>query len=159
MTRALIYSPFKYYFGVFAPLLFCSFIALFYRPTGTLAQEIFHIHRSFHWLKNDVIIYSLPAGLWVFSLTLISFSIKKYRFLFSIAPLFFVVGLEFLQFFHVTDGTFDLYDIFVPLTCYFIAYMLYLLNMKYFAIKSSSLWHHFVYVGFFISVCLADIIH
>ncbi len=157
MTRALTYSPFKYYFGIFAPFLFCCLIALFFRPSGTLAKEFLHIHQSFHWIKNDIIIYNLPAGLWVFSLTLISFNIQKLRLLFFLAPLSFIVILEILQYLAITDGTYDILDIIIPFSFFLISILLYSFNRNYFSLKKDKVWSQITYFSLFISVILADV--
>jgi len=73
----------------------------------------------------DFIIYSLPEGLWVFSVTLISkdlfLKIGRVTILLLYVPLLFSIGLEFLQYFHVTNGRFDFWDILVSVFFWFIA--------------------------------------
>jgi hypothetical protein len=64
---------------------------------------------------KDVVIYSLPEGLWVFCITLTSkpfyIRLNKRRFNCVFIPLIFSVGLEMLQLFHITRGRFDFMDI------------------------------------------------
>jgi hypothetical protein len=64
---------------------------------------------------NNVVIYSLPEGLWVFCITLTSkpyyIRLNNLRFDCVFIPLIFCVSLEILQFFHITRGRFDLMDI------------------------------------------------
>lgn len=62
-------------------------------------------------------IYSLPGGIWVYVTTIIA---KKYdcsenKFIkgITLIPSIYAVGLEFLQLFHFTDGTFDWVDLFI----------------------------------------------
>lgn len=103
------------------------FIYLFYRTERTLVNEIaIHLitlngYRSLksavvHFLPlHDIIIYSLPEGLWVFCITIASLpyyvNMGTWRFRCLFLPLIFCVGLEFLQLVGVTNGRFDLIDI------------------------------------------------
>ncbi len=60
-------------------------------------------------------IYSLPSGIWVLVLTsLLSQNhiyIKKARLPLDYLPITYGIILEFFQFFHITNGTFDIVDI------------------------------------------------
>jgi hypothetical protein len=63
------------------------------------------------------VIYSLPGGIWVYVTTIIA---KKYdgsenKFIkgITLIPSIYAVGLEFLQLFHFTDGTFDWVDLLI----------------------------------------------
>jgi hypothetical protein len=64
---------------------------------------------------NELIIYSLPGGLWVFvsTVALKDFFIvlKKYTLNLMFLPLTIAIGLEFSQLFHFSNGTFDGCDI------------------------------------------------
>ena len=108
-------------------LLLSLFIYLFYRTEKTVATEIFIrlvSPATFHEWKNSLThllplneysIYSLPEGLWVFAVTITSkpFFIKAGRLPFPLIywPIFFAVGLEFLQLLHISKGHFDPRDI------------------------------------------------
>jgi hypothetical protein len=116
----------KNYYFIILCLLVSLFIYLFYRTEKTVINEIFISIVSidkFIELRTDItkalllnkhIIYSLPEGLWVFSITLTS------KFLFVkigsreinlfFVPLIFSIGLELFQLFHVTYGRFDFWD-------------------------------------------------
>lgn len=113
-------------------LLISLFIYLFYRTDRTLVNQlaIYLISLdSYTALKTtiarhlpllDIIVYSLPEGLWVLCITLTS---RQYyvtlmgRSMNCIyIPLIFSVGLELLQLFHITNGRFDLMDILVSFT-------------------------------------------
>lgn len=117
----------KHYLLLIPCLLLSLFIYLFYRTEKTVVNELFM------WLTSpelyfkvraqiteliplqEHIIYSLPEALWVFCITLTSkflfVKIGKHRVNLVFAPLFFVIGLEFFQLFHLTNGRFDFWDI------------------------------------------------
>ena len=60
-------------------------------------------------------IYSLPGGIWVFVLTSLlnqhSIWFQKARLPLDYLPITYGIILEFFQFFHITNGTFDSMDI------------------------------------------------
>jgi len=108
-------------------LLVSLFIYLFYRTDKTVVNDIFiavFSRSTYYSLRSainrvlplpDLIIYSLPEGLWVFCITLTS---KPYylvagqlHFKLLYLPLVFSVGLELLQLVHITNGRFDWLDI------------------------------------------------
>ena len=108
-------------------LLVCLFIYVFYRTEKTVINQLFlsiFSIESYRGLKhavstflplNEYLIYSLPEGLWILSITITSkfFYLKlagrKFNFVF--APLAFAIGLEICQLLHITNGTFDFIDI------------------------------------------------
>ena len=108
-------------------MLFSLYIYLFYRVDKTVINQIvisLNSLNSYASLKNSIVqsyplpnlvVYSLPEALWVFFITLTSLqfyiSIGKCKFQCKYLPVFFVVLLEFLQFFHFTNGSFDSRDI------------------------------------------------
>ena len=63
----------------------------------------------------NIVIYSLPEGLWVFCITLTSkpyyIRLNNRRFDCVFIPLIFCIGLEILQLFHIARGRFDFMDI------------------------------------------------
>ncbi len=117
----------KYYILITLSLLSSLFIYLFYRTTKTVVNEIFISIISIDTYSamrkyvtmvmplNEHIIYSLPEALWVFCITLTSkslfISIANHEFNLLFAPLFFAIGLELFQLFHLTNGRFDFWDI------------------------------------------------
>jgi uncharacterized membrane protein len=121
--------------------LFSSlFIYLFYRTEHTVVNSLFNIifgHRNYHALKasihtylplNEFIVFSLPEGLWVFCITLTSkdfyLKIGRATIHLAILPLIFVIGLEILQLFHITNGTFDFLDILTALLSWMVGFFL-----------------------------------
>ncbi|GAA4447793.1 hypothetical protein GCM10023189_04650 [Nibrella saemangeumensis] len=121
----------RYYYFIIASLLVSLFIYLFYRTEKTVVNEIairIISFNSYVTVKkaiirflplNEVVIYSLPEGLWVFCITLTS---KPYYIQYKfrqincvVIPLLFSVGLEMCQLLHFTNGRFDPIDIVVSL--------------------------------------------
>ena len=117
----------KNYWLIIFSLLLSLCIYVFYRTEKTLINEmiIWHVpYDNFYALRsnvsfalplNDHIIYSLPEGLWVFCITLTSYSfflrIDKFKINLLYLPLIFSIGLELFQLFNFTNGRFDLWDI------------------------------------------------
>lgn len=121
------------------PLLFCAVICIFYRTANN------HAHFAFDFLTlgnldslksaiqsvaplNDLLIYSIPEGLWVFSLTLLGsrifVKIANKKIHFTHLAIIFALGLEACQFLHLTNGTFDVLDIIASLFFWTLALLL-----------------------------------
>ncbi|MFK7758238.1 MAG: hypothetical protein AB8B53_15010 [Flavobacteriales bacterium] len=64
---------------------------------------------------SEASVSSLPSALWVFSTAMLSSRIqikkKALWYLMFISPLLYSVSLEVLQYYHITDGTFDRVDL------------------------------------------------
>jgi hypothetical protein len=122
-------------------LLLSLFIYLFYRSEKTLVNSIISTlisPETYVIMKRtiatalplaDSIVFSLPGGLWVFCATLLSRGFYLYvlgrEIQVSLAPILFAISLEFFQFFHVTNGRFDLADIAFYLMFWLNAYYCY----------------------------------
>lgn len=112
-------------------MLVSLFIYLFYRTEKTVVNEIFIqliTFTRYSSLKesvndflplNELVIYSLPEGLWIFCITLTSkpfyiqvnqLSIKCVYF-----PIVYAIGLEIFQMLHFVNGRFDFMDIWISL--------------------------------------------
>lgn len=116
----------KYTF-ICVSLLISLFIYLFYRTDRTVVNEIvirMISYETYTSLKayivkllplNDIVIYSLPEGLWVFCITLTSkpyyIKLNKWRIDSVFIPLLLCFGLEIFQLFQLTNGRFDFMDI------------------------------------------------
>jgi hypothetical protein len=122
---------------VFIFLSACLFIYIFYRPEGTLVNivlsDIFP-NESLLSLKkyvtnvlplHELIVYSLPAGLWVFSASILARNLRLRLFKKQINlewfPMAFALWLEFWQYFGIVKGRFDVADIFIVLIFGFMA--------------------------------------
>lgn len=74
---------------------------------------------------NEIFIYSVPEGLWVFSITLtskpyfIGWNCRRLECLFL--PLIYCISLEIFQLLHLTNGRFDLMDIQISILFWLIA--------------------------------------
>ncbi len=110
---------------------------MFYRTENTVVNElaIRYFSRDLYiqaryWVNellplNDFLIYSLPEGLWVFSITLTSkaFYLKLGRIHINgiWAPLLISGGLELLQWANVANGYFDFMDLLASLIGWVVA--------------------------------------
>ena len=119
----------KNYVLIGLSLLISLFIYVFYRTERTLVNELIIRLISVTTYKtlreavahalplNDVIVYSLPEGLWIFCITLTSkpYFIRLYGWYLDCVyiPLVFCISLEMLQLVHITNGRFDWMDILV----------------------------------------------
>lgn len=104
------------------PLLFCAFVALFYRPENTYLNHLMidrvgegFVATRYWWQKSmplsAFLIYSLPGGLWVLVLSLLGWRLKVLGFHLFFLGIIFGLGFEFVQITGLTDGTFDWLDI------------------------------------------------
>lgn len=117
----------KNYLLIGIALLISLFIYLFYRTEKTLVNQLLSrliSAGSYSSLRasiahalplHDIVVYSLPEGLWIFCVTLTS---KPYYIRLNgwhldcvYIPLIFCFSLELMQLVHVTNGRFDLMDI------------------------------------------------
>lgn len=160
----LKYSHTKYYLGVFIPLLLSGLICLMYRSSQTYGnlffEEWFHINIHQNSTPNYILIYNLPAGLWVFSTALLSLDFRitlfrKRNLSVVYLPLVFVIGLEVLQYFNITDGTFDFLDILIPSLFWLTAFFLLRINKVNEKISYSRL-NLFAFEVVFLMVVFAD---
>lgn len=115
------------------------FIYVFYRSDKTVVNELVIFLFSLETYAaikssivstiplNDLVIFSLPGGLWVFCATTLSQGFylrgKHHNIQVTFIPVAFAVGLEFCQLIHLTNGRFDVLDIaayllFYSLACY-----------------------------------------
>ena len=130
----------KYNFYILSSLLLSLAIYLFYRTEKTVVNELlgyFINLKDYSSMKVIIsknlqlpkqIIYSLPEGLWVFCVCLLSkdlyFQISKTKFNCSLIALLFPITLEFLQLIHITNGTFDPMDIYFSVFFWLFAFFL-----------------------------------
>jgi hypothetical protein len=127
----------RQYIFIMMSLVISLFIYLFYRTEKTLINEVLiwlisievytHLKAIIaHEIPlNDIIVYSLPEGLWIFCITLTS---KPYHFTIYgkfvdclYVPLLFCFSLEILQLIHVTNGRFDWVDLGVSILFWLLA--------------------------------------
>lgn len=117
----------KQYILIIILLINSLFIYLFYRTEKTLINELFISLTSiqtYSSLKsaivyeaplNNLVIYSLPEGLWMFCITLTSkpyyIGLGRLRISGIYIPLIICLSLEMLQLLHFTNGRFDIMDV------------------------------------------------
>ncbi|BDD06573.1 hypothetical protein [Aureibacter tunicatorum] len=100
------------------------YIYTLYRSEATVVNHVFSILgfdegkkflMNFKMPLNDWLVYSLPGGLWVFAVTIISkglfLNIMEIKLKVCYLPIVYAVILEFLQLSGITNGTFDYNDI------------------------------------------------
>jgi hypothetical protein len=161
--------------SIITALLISLSIYLFYRSEKTVVNELFVLILSFDTYMliksnvayfiplKEIIIFSLPGGLWVFCTTALSLDfylkIGNHRIEISFIPLLFAIGLEFCQLVHITNGTFDFWDIVFYLTFWLLAYY----SPQPFRPKQNILspftLDGFICMACFISVYLAHVRH
>lgn len=114
-------------FSVTIALAVSLFVYAFYRSEKTLVNGLiitFLSIETYSFLKNaivnavplhDLIIFSIPGGLWVFCATTLSqgFYVVVWgrKVQVALIPILFGIGLEFCQLVHLTNGRFDTLDI------------------------------------------------
>lgn len=151
--------------SVLLSLLISLFIYLFYRINETvvylmataffphlLSTTKIWLHKSLY--LPEFIIYNLPEGLWVFTLSLvIGSSIWRYPFFTLLFPLVYTLGLETLQYLHFTDGTFDAMDV----ATIIIFWILGLGFSSFLNLQLKRKWSLLLIVALFFLVFLSDI--
>jgi hypothetical protein len=149
------------------------FIYLFYRSEKTVVNELAILILSFdtytaiknsiiHAIPlNNVIIFSLPGGLWIFCATALSqdfyIRIKHHKIQVILVPILFAIGLEFCQLIHLTNGRFDSWDIFFYLLFWLVACYSFKSNDSQQNILSPFTFHGFICLACFLSVYLAHV--
>ena len=131
---------------VFVPVLFGALIYILFRKESltvfiwigniSLLDEVMFIRSLLSDTKKNIpnlILYSLPDGIWVYSATYLLIEIWKnnlkniYAWFWISIPLICSVVIELLQLFQVVEGSYCLYD----MTFYFSFFILSLLTINY----------------------------
>ncbi|HYC85715.1 MAG TPA: hypothetical protein VEB86_10855 [Chryseosolibacter sp.] len=121
----------KRYLLIVVSLLASLFIYVFYRTEKTVINEmLIRLISLDNYVAlrtivagllplNELVIYSLPGGLWVFCITLTSnpyhIRLSNWQIDCVFIPLVFSIGLEIFQALRVTNGRFDIMDICVAI--------------------------------------------
>lgn len=114
-----------YWIHIIGSLAICSYIYALLRPSDVGLQQLlalfcgdaFKTYKSMCWVPvlGEWVIYSMPAMLWTFSLSLLGVVLgidrRRRCWLIALIPLGLTLGLELLQYCNYTDGTFDSMDI------------------------------------------------
>ncbi|MCB2408031.1 hypothetical protein [Hymenobacter lucidus] len=96
------------------PLLVSLGIYVLFRPRNTIVNELLFQFMTtkppmLHLAYCRWIVHSLPGALWLYSF--LSFSAVPTRRLLSLLPLAMALGIEVVQYLHITDGRFDWLDV------------------------------------------------
>lgn len=121
-------------------LLICLFIYVFYRTEKTLVNQtviFLFSHKRYSLLKDNIqslfplsewIVYSLPEGLWIFCITILSgpfyIKLRRNRINLVFIPLVVAVFMEIAQLLHILNGYFDWMDILLASGFWRVAYHL-----------------------------------
>ena len=154
-------------------LLVSLFIYVFYRSEKTVVNELIILILSlevYSGIKsiivnaiplNNLIVFSLPGGLWIFCATTLSqdfyVSIRNYKIQLFLIPILFAIGLEFCQLIHLTNGRFDLWDIVFYSMFWLLAYYSYQFHHSKQNILSPFTLRGFTCLICFLSVYLAHV--
>ncbi len=128
-------------YSVALALIISLFIYVFYRSEKTVVNELlvfFLSLETYGAMKsgivgairlNEIIVFSLPGGLWIFCATALSqdfyIRIRNYKIQLYLIPILFAIGLEFCQLVHLTHGRFDLWDLVFYLIFWLLAFYSY----------------------------------
>ncbi len=135
-----------FFIHVFAPILVGTLIYLFYRPVSIfvfhwisnfpyLESSIFFIRTKLIFTLPDIIIYSFPTGLWIYSFTSLTFIIWKeshkiFPIIWSAGFLLIALIFEIGQYLSVVPGVFDPIDAFITVIFYFISFYIFNNNKR-----------------------------
>ena len=124
-----------YWFHIIFSLSVCTYTYAVLRPSDIGLQQLlrafcgdsFDTYKTMCWVPSvgEWVIYSMPAMLWTFSLSLLGVVLgidrRRRCWLIALIPLGLTLGLEFLQYLDYTDGTYDPMDIVAGLLGYLLA--------------------------------------
>lgn len=162
----------RYHLSIIIPLLLSLFIYLIYRIDETninlLLKSFFH--HNFTDFKNHLntalpipsfIIYNLPEGLWVFSISLLGANLyitrKGFRIHMIYVPLLFAFILEIMQALHITNGTFDMLDLLVSFVAWILAFLYYQWPINHLKELQNNSIRFYAFFFVFACVYLSDI--
>ncbi len=115
----------KYHLYILTSLVISLVIYITFRSDNIVINQIlFKITPiNYNYSSNipDFIIYNLPQGFWVFSVTLISKNLYFKKINLAYLPLFFSFYIELIQYLNLTNGTFDYWDLIAATLGFFIS--------------------------------------
>lgn len=116
----------KYHIYIILPLIISLIVYIFFRSENIIINQIiYNIYPKSHYFTfnlSNFIIYNLPQGLWVFSATLIAKNLYIKKFNLAFLPLIFSFYIETIQYYHLTNGTFDYWDLITATIGFITAY-------------------------------------
>lgn len=162
----------KKFYSILIAFSISSFIYVFYRSDKTVVNELvisIFSYDTYVSIKcsivsaiplNELIIFSLPGGLWLFCATLLAqrfyLKINRYKIQLFLIPVIFAIGLEFCQLIHLTNGRFDLWDIIFYAFFWLMAYLVKSSKSQQ-NIVSPFTFHSFICLVCILSVYLAHV--
>jgi hypothetical protein len=160
-------------YSVALALLISLFIYVFYRSEKTVVNELIVFFLSFETYSvikssivgamplNEIIVFSLPGGLWIFCATALSqdlyIRLRNYTVQLYLVPISFAIGLEFCQLIHLTHGSFDLWDLVFYLIFWLLAFYSYRFRRLRQNLLSPFTIRGFSWLVCFLSVFLAHV--
>ena len=163
----------KRIFSIIVALSISLFIYLFYRSEKTVVNELIILILSldtYTAFKSSIItsmplpdsvIFSLPGGLWIFCVTVLSqgfyMKIGDRKIQVVLVPFLFAICLEFCQLIHLTNGRFDIWDIIFYVLFWLLAYSSSKSDRSQQNILSPFTLHGFIFLACFLSVYLAHV--
>ena len=162
----------RYQLSIIIPLLMSLFVYLFYRIDQTNINLILNtlFQNSFSELKTSInqmiqlpefMIYNVPEGLWVFSISLLGaklfIKIKKVRIHLIYLPISFALVLEIIQAMHITNGTFDPMDMLISSLGWLFAFCYYLYSANTVTHLPNKVSRLYIFCFVFCCVYLSDI--
>lgn len=154
-------------------LLVSLFIYAFYRSEKTVVNELIILVLSLETYSqikssiinvvslNNLVVYSLPCGLWIFCVTALAqdfyIIIRNYKIQLFLIPILFAIGLEFCQLIHLTNGRFDFWDIASYTLFWLLAYYSYQFHRTQQNILAPFTIRSFTCLICFLSVYLAHV--
>ncbi len=116
----------KYHLYIFFPLFVSLVLYVFFRSENIVINQIIYnfYPKPFRFSPNfsNFLIYNFPQGLWVFSTTLVSKNLYLRKFNLAFLSLIFSFYIEAIQYYHLTNGTFDYWDLITAFVSFTIAY-------------------------------------
>jgi hypothetical protein len=165
----LIISGSKYFLAqlklaiwVIFPLVFAGGIYIFFRSHHTVVNVILANFIDIPVLqsKNYWIVFCLPGGLWLFSFQMaILFFVYQYKYIAWFVSLVCALGIEGLQFLHITDGFFDWLDIYTYLIFSVLSLLSYKLKKHFTSFNTpiNNSFKYFIFAFFCGIVFLSDL--
>jgi len=156
-----------------SPIFLSLLIYIFYRSELTLINQLFSLliplSELLQW-QNTVqtvfplpnwVIYSLPEGLWVLVVTLISkefyFSRRTKNYSLVFFPLVLALVIELFQYLQITDGIFDWFDLGFSFTFWAIACFLLPPRFSPVQLKKAQPSRRLILICSYLIVILSDV--
>jgi len=151
---------------VVLPLLASLFIYVFFRPHNVAVNQLVNLLLPNVSLADQFnianwIIYNLPGALWVYAFLSIFITKDGKGIFYCLIPLYAALGIEVLQYFNLTDGTYDMLDVLFYLSAWLLFMASWVLkgnSIKWFRSAEKISTRELTILVFFFSILiLADV--